>query len=55
MKAAKDREDEFFDSVRKDNFLGRKQTRLELWEEQLKDPIIALDKALKCPENQYQG
>ena len=23
-------------------------TRLELWEEHLKDPIVALDKALKC-------
>ena len=23
---------------------------LELWEEHLKDPIMALDKALKCPE-----
>ena len=32
----------------------RKQTRLELWEEHLKDPIIALDKALKCLENPYR-
>ena len=38
MKAAKDRGDEFNDSARKENILGRKQTRLELWEEHLKDP-----------------
>ena len=28
----------------------KKKTRLELWEEHLKDPIVALDKALKCVE-----
>ena len=50
MKAAEDKVDEFYDSARKENILGRKQT-----EEHLKDPIIALDKALKCVENQYQG
>ena len=55
MKAAKDREDEFYDLAHKANILGRKQTRLELWEEHHKDPISALDKALKCVENQYQG
>ena len=38
MKAAKDREDEFCDLVRKDNILGRNQTRLELREEHHKDP-----------------
>ena len=48
MKAAKDRREEFFDPVRKDNILGRDKTQLELWEEHLKDPIVALDKALKC-------
>ena len=52
MKAAKDRGDEFDDLARKDNIY---QTRLEQWEEHLKDPISALDKALKCVENQYQG
>ena len=51
MKAAKDREEEHYDPARKDNILGRKQTRLELWEEHLKDPIIALEKALTCSEN----
>ena len=53
MKAGKDREEEFYDPARKDNNLGRKKTRLELWEEYFKDPIIALDKALKCLENTY--
>ena len=45
------RREEFCDPARKDTILGRKQTRLELWEEHLKDTIIALDKALKCQEN----
>ena len=36
-------------------FLGINNTRLELWEEHLKDQIVALDKALKCVENQCQG
>ena len=30
---------------------GKNKTRLELWEEHLKDPIVAVDKALKCVEN----
>ena len=55
MKAAKDREEKFYDPARKDNILGRKQTRLELWEEHLKDPTIALDKALKSQENPFQS
>ena len=29
------------------------RTRLALWEEHLKDPIAALDEALKCVENPY--
>ena len=41
MKAAKDRKEEFFDPTRKDNILGRNTTRLELWEEHFKDPIVA--------------
>ena len=53
MKAAKDRREEFHDLARKDNILGRNETRLELWEEHLKDPIAALDKASKCVEDQY--
>ena len=32
----------------KTTFLGRNKTRPELWEEHLKGPIVALDKALKC-------
>ena len=53
MKAAKDRKDDFHDPDRKDNILRRNKTRLKLWEEHLKDPIVALDKALKCVESQY--
>ena len=45
MKAAKDSGEEYYDPDRKDNILGRNKTRLELWEERLKDPIVALDKA----------
>ena len=52
MKAAKDRREEFYDPARKDNNLGRNTTRLELWEEHLEDSIVALDKALKCVEDQ---
>ena len=29
----------------------RNKTRLKLWEEHLKDPIVALDKALRCLQN----
>ena len=39
----------------KTTFLGRKKTRRELSEEHLKDLSVALDKALKCVENLYQG
>ena len=53
MKAAKDRKEEFDDPARKDNSLGRNTMRLELWEEHLKDTIVALDKAQKCVEDQY--
>ena len=48
MKAAKDRWEELYDPARKVNILGRSRTRLDLW-----DPIVALDKALKCVEDQY--
>ena len=51
MKAGKDREEVYSYPARTENILGRKKTRLELWEEHFKDPIIALDKALKCLEN----
>ena len=54
MKAAKDREEEYSDPARKDSILGRAETRLELWEEHLKEPAIALDNALKCLENPCQ-
>ena len=39
MKAAKDRKDEFFDPARKHDILGRNTTRLELWNEHLKDQL----------------
>ena len=48
FKLKKPTRDEFLDSARKENIWGRKLTRLELWEEHLKDPIIALDEALEC-------
>ena len=41
MKAAKG--EEYYDA---DNILVRNESRLALWEEHLKDPIVALDKAL---------
>ena len=47
--------EEYYDPARKDNILRRNKTRLELCEEHLKDPIIVLDKALKCLENPYSG
>ena len=54
MKAARGRREEFYDPERQDNILGRNKKRLELWEEHLKDPIVALDKeALTCLENPY--
>ena len=34
-------------------FWEEKTTRLELWEEHLKDPIVAPDKARMCVEDQY--
>ena len=48
MKAAKDRKEEFYDPAREEDISRRNKTRLELWEEHFKDPIAALDKALKC-------
>ena len=55
MKAAKDRGEEFYDPECKDNILGRNKTRLPLWEEHFKDPIVALDKPLKCVESSCWG
>ena len=54
MKAAKDAGEEYYDSTRTDNIRGRNETRSALWEEHLKDPIVALDNALKCVEISYQ-
>ena len=52
MKAAKDA-GEYHDPTRKDNIRGRIETRIALWEEHLKDPIVALAKAMKCVENSH--
>ena len=51
MKAAEDAGEEYCDPEREDNIMGRNETRLALWKEQLKDPIVGLDKALKCVES----
>ena len=53
MKAAKDRKEEFYDPAREEDISRRNKTRSELWEEHLKDPVVALDNALKCVEIQY--
>ena len=45
MKAAQDAGEEYNDPVREDNILGRNKTRLAFWDEHLKDPTAALDKA----------
>ena len=55
MRAAKDRKEEFYDPAREEDISRRNKTRLELWEEHLKDPIVALDKALKCLGDQYES
>ena len=52
MKAAKDRQEKFYDPAREEDISKRNKTRLELWEEHLKDSIAALDKALKRVESQ---
>ena len=54
MRAAKDAGEEYYDPAREDNIRGRNKTRLALWKEHLKDPIVALDEALKCVENSCQ-
>ena len=46
MKAAKDAGEEYYDPTREVNVKRRNETRLALWEGHLKDPIVALDKAL---------
>ena len=53
MKAAKEAGEEYYNPTREDNIKGRNETRSELWEEHLKNQIVALDKALKCVENRH--
>ena len=55
MKAAKEAGEEYYDPTCEDNIQGRNRTRLAPWEEHLRDPIVALDKALKCVDNSYLG
>ena len=53
VEAAKDRKEEFYDPAREEDTSRRNKTRLDLWDEHLKDPIAALGNALKCVESQY--
>ena len=47
MKAAKEAGEEYNDPTCQDNILGRNQTRFALWEEHLKDPVVALDQSVE--------
>ena len=53
MKAAKEAGEEYYDPTCEDNIRGRNEARLALKEEQLKEPIVALDQALKWVANSY--
>ena len=47
MKAAKEAGEECYDPTREDKIKLTNETRLALWEEHIKNPIVALDNALK--------
>ena len=51
--AAKDAGEEYYDPTSEESIKGRNETRLALWEEHLKDPIVALDNAQKCVDVRY--
>ena len=53
MRAAEDWKEEYYDLAREEDISRRNKTRSKLWEEHLSDPSVALDKALKCVEDQY--
>ena len=53
MKAAKDRGENSMIQLAKITFWEGTETRL--WEVHLKDPVVALEKALNCIDNPYQG
>ena len=53
MKAAKDAGEDCYDTTREVGIKGRNETRLALWEEHLEGPFVALEKALKCVDDQY--
>ena len=50
MKAAKAAGEEYYDPTREVGIKGRNETFLAFWEEHLKDPSVALDKALESAE-----
>ena len=54
MKAARNREEQFYDPTHQKHIQGRPQTRLGLWEERLKRPVAALAKAPECLEAAYE-
>ena len=49
MKATKDAGEMYCDPMCEDNIKGRNKTGSTLWEEHLRDPLVALDKALRLP------
>ena len=53
MTAAWDRSEEFCDPAGKEDISDRTRTRLDLWEEHLKDPLAALATALECLDNSF--
>ena len=53
MKAARDRDDEFHDPARKNDIPGRPQTRLDLWEEHLKNPVALTKVLVDCLDADY--
>ena len=55
MNVGKDVGEEYHDPTREESIKGRSETRLALWAEHLKDPIVALDKALQWIENPHKG
>ena len=55
MKAARDAGEEYYVPVREDNILGRNKTRLAIWEEHLKDPIVLYGQSEVCGKAVLKG
>ena len=55
MKAAKDRREDFYHPAGTNNILIRNRTRLELWEEHLKDPIFCAGQSLHMMIEENSG